>query len=300
MANKKILLYLKEGIKRGHSIFSLQKALVKQGFKASDVNTAVKEFKKPSPPSAPSQNQKKIPTKTILIIIILVAIVGTTFYFKDNMIKLTSTGVIEEKLTEMEKCMQSEMPTFDMCLASAKNDLNICEGMEKKDYGTLKRPIKSIIADCIESLYSIRMIKEKNIQVCNNIKDKYQKEFCLAFVNKDITRCSNALNKNNPDRIEEEALCRAFVNDDVKECDLVKGEKRVSTIAPDQPESPYEDCLDSFYTKKAIESKDKTYCEKIISLEAKGECLAAVTGKTSYCGLVKEYRCNCILSQATE
>ena len=231
-----------------------------------------------------TQNKKVIKKdarkRLIILLLIFVSIASFLFIWVDSVI---------------EDCKSKWTPIFDVCPALVRDDLSLCEEIINKDSTK-----EYLVVNCKEAINAIRIIRYNDIETCNKIEDKYQKDSCLAYVNKDIVKCKNARDYSNPDRIEEEALCRAFVNDDVKECDLVKGEKRVSTIAPDQPESPYEDCLDSFYTKKAIESKDKTYCEKIISLEAKGECLAAVTGKTSYCGLVKEYRCNCILSQATE
>lgn len=274
MANKKILLYLKEGLKRGHSISSLQKALVKQGVNASEVNQAIKELKIPTSP------KNKVSAKTILTIVVLVALVVGAFCFKDKI--NPNTGETESiPIPTIEDCKKSEMDIFDSCIASVKNDLRICKNMLKKDYSpyTLSSPEKAM-ADCIDSFYFVKIIKEKNSAICNEIQNKYQKEFCLAFVNKDVTKCSNVKDPITKFYEEEDEIaCKAIINNDIKECDSLK-EKEAR-----------EDCLDMFYEAKAIENSDPSYCEKRTTIESKNSCLAVVTKKTSYCNLVRDDMC---------
>ena len=223
-----------------------------------------------------TQNKKVIKKdarkRLIILLLIFVSIASFLFIWVDSVI---------------EDCKSKWTPIFDVCPALVRDDLSLCEEIINKDSTK-----EYLVVNCKEAINAIRIIRYNDIETCNKIEDKYQKDSCLAYVNKDIVKCKNARDYSNPDRIEEEALCEAIVSNDITKCEKVKGEKRISDVNPWQPQGPYEDCRDGFYFDKAIAYDNSDYCEKIISLESKGECLAVVTGDEAYCDLVKEDQCS--------
>lgn len=254
MANKKILLYLKEGLKRGHSISSLQKALVKQGVKASELNNAIKELNI----STPSKN--KVPTKTILIIIVLAIVIGTTFYFKESLINLTAS--VEEKGDESEPQIAISDP---QCMSILKEDVSYCNKQQlESTYEKLDLKI-----ECRNEFFFAQALMKKDSSICNNIEtEESTKSSCLAAAKKDSSLCQDIANTN--DRI----TCEAGAKQDVAVCE------KISDLFYKA------DCVDSVNYNLAILLNDKSYCEKItIEGPMKYGCLAAITKDKSLCEL---------------
>lgn len=256
MANKKILLYLKEGVKRGHSIATLQRALIKQGVQASEIDKAVKEIKK----SNPSASKKTISPKTILMVIILAAMVTGIFYFKDYIIKLTGN---DNQIIQEETPPQIYTQTNILCLSLANNDISYCNkptpkvALEPLNYKRV----------CRNEFFLADALIKKDVTICNNIKqDDFSKYSCIAALQGDTSVCNNI--KDTIDQV----ICEVGVTKDTTKCNAISDEVLK------------QECISAPHFNQALLTKDELECKKITDKEIKiYDCLALLARDASLC-----------------
>ena len=128
-----------------------------------------------------TQNKKVIKKdarkRLIILLLIFVSIASFLFIWVDSVI---------------EDCKSKWTPIFDVCPALVRDDLSLCEEIINKDSTK-----EYLVVNCKEAINAIRIIRYNDIETCNKIEDKYQKDSCLAYVNKDIVNIAITSSNNN-------------------------------------------------------------------------------------------------------
>jgi hypothetical protein len=183
----------------------------------------------------------------LLILAILLILIPTTIFLLDKISKQKAIKETYEKIFD-------NIGDYTI-LALADNDINYCE--KKQNADTREK--------CVEDFISLSALRKKDISLCSNLDNTNIKNMCLAFLEKDISKCSS---------IEQEYLCRALVSNDASICS-----SSANTT----------ECSNDFYYLSAIGEQDAALCELIIQPFAKAKCEAVVKGDSSiYKEFVKE------------
>ena len=130
---------------------------------------------------------------------------------------------------------------FNNTLSNQKSgDLNDCESLE----GNLKSSciIKNKVCKTDDCFYNQARI-EQNENHCFNIQDEKLRVTCSSSIKYDGI------------------IQGAVINDNVLICDTLEGSEVILG------------CYDNYYFAKAINTQDKSYCEKIANLGVKNECV---------------------------
>lgn len=102
---------------------------------------------------------------------------------------------------------------------------------------------------CEESFYSIKALKEKNLDYCE--KTGKRKLLCQAILKEDEALCEEGEKQAEASPFSKFRACRAVIKKDVKECENLEDETNI------------QDCKTSYYIIMALLNNNPDFCEKI-------------------------------------
>jgi hypothetical protein len=249
MVNRRLVDYLKKGLEKGYSLDSLKSLLLKHGFSEKDIDDSIKTVTKKT-------FDRKLLTRYFIVVILAL----TIFFFFTRILSIREKPVfnLEERLPIYKQWAYENylkrpeyLEEINRCKAIVNQDVNLCnEDMNCiAEYRFVIAHLNNEEEECNKIPYTKYTIFEKNV--------------CIASINHDISKCSDAKNKE---------ICEYFVNGDISSC------------LKFQPEDSGDDCDDIYIlVNKAIKNNDINECNNIKGSFTKETCVALLSGNEKNC-----------------
>jgi len=175
-------------------------------------------------------------------LIIIVAVVYYAFQIQ-----------FEQSPPSMEKMCVDGLLDYE-CLAFASGNVNYCNNMNSEQ-----------VESCYDEFYLGAVIKSRNQQMCQNIKNNYKKDGCILIANGDAGYC------NKYENADLRNICKAILTGDTSSCNSISDIKIKS------------DCEQITLLKLAFDKNDASVCNQISSGFSRVKCIAFVNQNPDFC-----------------
>ena len=246
MANKEIVDYIKNELKKSFSLGRIKKKLVETGYTKDVVESAAKKAVSEAPPT---KLRRGIGGKyVIILLVILVALAGTLYLLT----KIPKEDVGEEE--NISQCIEGNEDRS--CMALAMDDISFCKkpDMDEKEKER-----------CSDYYYERAAFKKEDSLLCGKVVNSTRRLLCEAVVNKDSSKCENADDK------DFSVWCGSVIARDINSCNGIK--KTYLKV----------NCKDTINFIIAYTNQNISFCKEIRDSFTKNICLALLNQDPSFC-----------------
>ena len=198
----------------------------------------------------------------IIVAVLVIAAVAVFFLLKtpseeiekdplddyQNVLGMSEQELLQFKEKQISNCMDEFIDYQDLAFATL--DKSNCKKADNE-------------GECLEGVYGLKSIYEKNPNLCKKIQDGLTTEFCNSLHIKDISICQSL---DDPDEL---TACSAILNRNGDLCNPIANQESRG------------ECIFFAQTIKAIESNNQRVCDGISIVNGRNICKSILTQDTS-------------------